>query len=171
MGRTKAALEFGGSTLLEWVIGRVGSDFAEVLVSANDDIAAPGGARVVPDRHPLAGPLAGIEAGLAAAVHPAIFAVACDMPLVTPELARTIVAALAGHEAAVPLIGGRPEPACAAYARSAAPRIAAALDRGQHQAARVLEDLDVHWLEGLDAGLFRNVNTPKDYRALLDATR
>jgi molybdopterin-guanine dinucleotide biosynthesis protein A len=171
MGRPKAALPFGGVTLLDWVVARLGPAFAEVLVSANGDADPPPDARVVPDLHPFAGPLAGIEAGLRASAHGRVFAVACDMPLMTAELARTIVGALAGADAAVPSLHGRPEPACAAYARSAAPAIAAALERGERRAAVVLQELNVNWLSDLDAGPFRNVNTPEDYQELLDAPR
>jgi molybdopterin-guanine dinucleotide biosynthesis protein A len=169
MGQPKAGLRFGEGTLLDWMIGRLGPAFAEVLVSTNEAMRPPGRARIVPDLHPHAGPLAGIEACLAATTQGAAFVVACDMPLVTAELARAILDGLEGRQAAVPVIGGRPEPACAAYARSAAPIISAALDRGDRRAASILTDLDVNWLDGLDAGLFRNANTPEEYRALLDA--
>jgi molybdenum cofactor guanylyltransferase len=171
MGQAKAGLRFGGGTLLEWVIARLGPAFAEVLVAANEHSALPADARLVPDLHPFAGPLAGIEAGLVASAHELVFAVACDMPLVTLELARVIVGGVDHHDAAVPVIDHRPEPACAAYARTAAPGIAAALQRGERKAASVLHGLDVNWLQGLDAGLFRNLNTPQEYQALLDAAR
>ena len=171
MGQSKATLAFEGGTLLEWVIGRLRSEFAELLVSANDDVGAPTGVQMVRDLRPYAGPLAGIEAGLTAASYPQVLAVACDMPLVSGDLARTIVVALGGHDAAVPRLAGRPEPACAAYARSAAVGIGRALERGERRASHALGDLDVRWLDGIDASLFRNVNTPDDYRALLDAVR
>lgn len=172
MGRPKAALELGDTTMLAWMVRRLSPAFTETLISANDAdsvAAAPPGIRVVPDLHVGAGPLAGIEAGLAAASHDQLFAVACDMPFVTAELARIILAALPGHDAAVARIEGRPEPVCAAYARSAAPAIVAALGRGERRAAAVLEELDVAWLDGLDPALFRNLNTPEDYRAFLGA--
>ncbi len=172
MGRPKAELEFGGGTLLERTINRLGPVFAEVLVSVGDaPIRVPADIATVTDLRPGAGPLAGIEAGLAAAGYQSIFAVACDMPLVTPELATEIVSALNSHDAAVPRIGGRAEPACAAYARSAGPAIAGALSRGERRASAVLQELDVAWLDGFDAGFFRNLNTPDDYRRLLDAAR
>lgn len=172
MGQPKALLPFGDTTLIGWVARRLRPSFGELLLSAPTDLdLGVEGARVVHDLHPRAGPLAGIEAGLLAAAHEVVFAVACDMPLVTPELARAIVGGLRDHDAAVPVIGGRPEAACAAYAPAAAPRITAALERGERKAATVLKDLDVAWLNGFEAALFRNVNTPDEYRALLDAVR
>jgi molybdopterin-guanine dinucleotide biosynthesis protein A len=119
--------------------------------------------RLVFDRKRAAGPLAGLEAGLAAARTDVTFAVACDMPYVTRELAEMVVAASHGCDAAIPRIDGRPEPACAAYRRSALPAITAALDAGRYRAADLAEQLDVAWLEGLDPDLFRSLNTPGDY--------
>ena len=162
MGRPKALLPFGEGTLLDHVIRRLSPAFDQVLVSGDAGI---------PDLHPGAGPLAGIEAGLLAGRHDLLFAAACDMPLLTPELARLILSAAKGHDAAVPRLDGRPEPAAAAYRRSAAPAITAALAEGRRKAADVLSELDVAWLDGLDPRLFANANDPETYRALLDAMR
>jgi molybdenum cofactor guanylyltransferase len=173
MGQPKALLPYGGTTLIEHVAQTLAPEFHEVLVSANDPEAVPPGLRqrLVHDLHLGAGPLAGIEAGLNAARHETLFAVACDMPLVTADLARRVVAAAQGHDAAVPRVGGRPEPAAAAYRQGAAGPIAAALAEGRRQAAEVLEELDVAWLDDLDPRLFANANDPATYRALLDALR
>ena len=170
MGRPKALLPFGGTTLIEHLIANLALAFAEILVSANTPLL-DGRYPLVADRHPGAGPLAGIEAGLKAARHELVFAVACDMPLLTPDLALTICAAAARHDAAVPRLSGRPEPAAAAYRRSAGPAITAALEAGRYRAADALHDLDVAWLDRLDERLFVNVNDPAGYQALLDAMR
>jgi molybdopterin-guanine dinucleotide biosynthesis protein A len=85
------------------------------------------------------------------------------MPWVTAELVARLVGAVAGRDAAVPRVGERPEPACAAYHRKAAPALAAALAAGRRQAGRVVEELDVRWLDGEDPALFANLNTPADY--------
>jgi molybdopterin-guanine dinucleotide biosynthesis protein A len=95
--------------------------------------------------------------------------VACDMPAVTADLARRLAGAATERtdpdfDAAVPRLGGRPEPACAAYRRSAAGPIGAALRGGRPRAAEALADLRVRWLDGEDPALFANLNTPDDYR-------
>jgi molybdopterin-guanine dinucleotide biosynthesis protein A len=175
MGEPKALLPYAGTTLIEHLTRALAPAFDEVLISANDLAAVPLGLRasyrLIADLHRDAGPLAGIEAGLHAAQHDTLFAVACDMPLVTAELAAQIVAAAQGHDAAVPRLNGRAEPACAAYRKQAAGPIAAALRQDQRRAAAVLEELDVEWLDDLDARLFGNANDPAAYRALLDANR
>jgi len=169
MGRPKALLPVGGTTMVEWIAGRLGQQFAEVLVSANEADLAPGGLQRVPDLRPGLGPLAGIEAGLAAAVHDALVVVACDLPRVTPEVARLLYERSRGHDAAVARVAGRPQPACACYRRSALGAVQAALDTYRLKVAEVLEELDVGWVEGLDPELFWNINTPEDYQVFLSA--
>src|SRR5712692_1687436 len=102
MGRPKALLPYGGVTLIEHVAQTLAPVFDEVLVSANDPKSVPPSLRqrLVHDLHLGAGPLAGIEAGLNAARHDTLFAVACDMPRVTATLARQVVEAAQGHDAA-----------------------------------------------------------------------
>jgi molybdopterin-guanine dinucleotide biosynthesis protein A len=165
MGRTKAWLEVGETTLLRWVAERLAPAFTEVMVSfaEPEQVEQLVPYRVVFDRKPSAGPLAGLEAGLTAARNEVVFAVACDMPYVTPELAEMAVAASSGCDAAIPRLDGRPEPACAAYRKSALPAITRALDADRLRAAELAENLDVAWLEGLDTDLFRSLNTPDDY--------
>jgi molybdopterin-guanine dinucleotide biosynthesis protein A len=174
MGRPKALLPVGGTTLVEWLVARLAPGFAHLLVAARDPEQLPPGLRLrlVRDLHLGAGPLAGVEAGLAASPHETVLAVACDMPHVTAGLARRLVAAAEsepGLDAAVPRLAGRPEPACAAYRRSAAGPLAAALAGGRRGAADALADLRVRWLDGEDPALFTNLNTPADYRHFLAA--
>src|SRR2546422_708463 len=75
----------------------------------------------------------------------------------------------AGHDSAVPKGGGRAEPACAAYRRSAQRPISDALEAGRRTASEALAGLDVNWLDDVDRALFANLNTPADYRAFLAA--
>ena len=175
MGRDKAGLPVAGVTLVEWTVRRLGSDFAETIVAG---AAAPPGARAVPDRRSDAGPLGGIEAGLLAAHSPFTFVVACDMPRASVALASFLLARCAGHDAAVPRIDGRAQPTCAAYARTAAPKIGAYLDRGARRATEALDDLDVAYVDlpdlanaGIAATELDDLDTPADYDAFIASLR
>jgi len=171
MGRPKAWLEVGETTLLRWMVERLGPAFSEVMVSfaEPEQIEALVPYRLVFDRKHAAGPLAGIEAGLTVARHEVTFAIACDMPYVTRAVAEMAVAAARGCDAAMPRVGGRPEPVCAAYRRSSLPAVTAALDAGRLKASDLCDQLDVTWLEGLDPDLFRSLNTLDDYERFHDA--
>jgi molybdopterin-guanine dinucleotide biosynthesis protein A len=170
MGRPKAWLEVGDTTLLRWMVDRLGPAFSEVMVSfaEPEQMKEHVPYRVVFDRKHEAGPLAGIEAGLIAARNEVTFAIACDMPYVTREVAEMAVAAARGCDVAMPRVNGRPEPVCAAYRRSSLPVLTSALDHGNLKAADVAAALDVTWLEGLDPDLFRSLNTREDYERFHD---
>jgi molybdopterin-guanine dinucleotide biosynthesis protein A len=94
--------------------------------------------------------------------HDALFAVACDMPYVTTNTAEMAVVAARGVDAAIPRHDGLFEPVCGAYRKTALPVIASALDAGRYTAHDVVMDLEVTWLEGLDAREFESLNTPAD---------
>jgi molybdopterin-guanine dinucleotide biosynthesis protein A len=164
MGHAKAWLKVGDTSLLRYVVERLAPTFSEVMVSfaEPEQLEEPVPFRIVFDRKRSAGPLAGIEAGLEAARNEVLFALACDMPYVTEQVAQIAIAAARRCDAAIPRIDGRPEPVCGAYRRSALPVIARALDAGRFKAADVTSELDVTWLEGLDPNLFRSLNTPQD---------
>ena len=166
MGRPKALLPVAGTTLLEWMAGRLGGDFEEVLVSARDPALVPPAllGRTVFDEGPGAGPLAGIAAGLAHARHERVLVVACDMPAVTPQLLRRLSEEANAVDAAVPRVGGRAEPTCACYRKSAERPIREALRAGRLRASGILEVLTVHWVEDLDPLLFQSLNTQEDYQ-------
>jgi molybdenum cofactor guanylyltransferase len=168
MGRPKALLPVGDTTLVGWQVERLGPHFAEVVVAAADPSFAPAGARFARDTHgPLMGPLAGIEVGLSVAQHDAVFTIACDLPRVDAALAERLVALSAGFDAAVPRLDGRPEPVCACYRRSALPTISRELDAVHLKAVDLLGKLRVAWLDEPDPTLFWNINTQEDYQVFL----
>ena len=164
MGRPKAWLKVGDTSLLRYVVDRLAPTFSEVMVSfaEPEQLEEPVPFRIVFDRKRSAGPLAGIEAGLEAARNEVLFALACDMPYLTEEVAQIAIAAARRCDAAIPRIDGRPEPVCGAYRQSALPAVTRALNAGRLKTADVTGQLDVTWLEGLDPQLFRSLNTPQD---------
>ena len=123
LGRNKALEPFGDETLIRRVIGRVRAFSDAVLVVANDDariveLDLPDGVDAVVDMFPDMGPLGGIATGLSAARTEWATFCACDMPFVSPALFRLLLSLRDGHDAVVPVIGGRPEPIHAAYSRA-----------------------------------------------------
>jgi len=172
MGVDKPGLEFGGTTLLERVVGRMQDVFPRVVVSVRApraDVAVP----QVCDEQPAGGPLAGLCAGLAAVETPWVFAVAADMPFLQRDVIRQLAACREGFQAVVPVIGGFPQPLAAYYATSALPTIRALLDApGKHSLRAALERLrvclvDEGTLQAIDPGLhsFFDLDTPADLAA------
>ena len=175
MGRDKRMLPWGTDadgrprTLLQSVVDTLAHVADDVIVVANDrpDVER---ARVVPDAIPGSGSLGGILSGIEAARHERVFVAAADMPFLNVALVRDLLGRLEGHDAVVPIVGGRPEPLHAVYGPAVATAARRQIARGQLKIALAFEGLDVvrvpeAELRALDPDLrsFRNVNTPEDY--------
>ena len=129
------------------------------------------GAAIAPDLLPVKASITGIHAAIMAAGTDVV-AVAWDMPFVPASLVGALAQAVgqSGIQAVVPVVNGKPEPLCAAYARSAAEPIADAVKAGILKNSDVLARLsNVVWLDeselrkyGDPAIMFFNVNTPAD---------
>ena len=179
MGVDKAALEFGGITLLQRSVDRLAPVVDElVLVGAPGrplpEVTSELPIHLVEDPVEGEGPLVGIAAGLQACSGDAAVVVAVDMPFVEAELVRLLVARLNGtHRWVVPIAEGRPQPMCSVYALSALRTIREHLDAGDRAPMAVGADLDVYrmppeeWRAVDPAGRsFINANTPEEFALL-----
>ena len=179
MGRAKAALPFGATTILERIVTELRRRFDEIIVVAAPADAEPfpvdpiirrvPGVILVRDEDSYAGPAAALVRGLAAATHEVVFACSCDLPLISAELAHALCGMIEGYDAVIPEVGARLQPLCAAYRRSSRSAIAAA-SVSERRLTAIVSPLDLHIvrepeLRALDPDLrsFLNVNTPESY--------
>lgn len=178
MGSDKASLLLGEHTLLDRVLTVVQPLFPHVLVSVREprpDIAQT----QICDAYPNAGPLAGLCAGLRAVQTPWLFAVATDMPFVQAALIERLAAMRSSGDrraqAAVPMVGGHPQPLAAFYAKECLPEVEALLQcDGRRSLRAVLDQLSVCYvdeadLRAADPGLrsFFDLDTPHDLAVAL----
>ena len=172
MGREKAALPFGGESMLARV--------ARAARTVSDDVILVGQA-VLPDAGPHRwlvdageGPLVALTTALRSAREGEVLLLACDMPLVTSTL-LTHLRALAGDaDACVPRIGGIAVPTCAIYRRDVSDVAEALVGRGARSLRALLEVISVRWVEEpelrtVDPDLvsFIDCDTPEDYARAL----
>lgn len=187
MGRSKAALEWHGSTLLyraaALLVRTVDGPVVVVAAPGQALPALPAGVRVVTDPVEGLGPLAGIGTGLAAvaARAPAAFVCSTDLPFLHPAFVRRVLRALEpGIDVALPHAGGFRQPLAAAYRTVLAPLIGALVADGKLRPgllydrvvvarlddADLLADPDIARLDPrLDSVL--NINTADEYAAAL----
>ena len=165
MGRDKARLDFRGRPLALHV--------ASVLERVLGEVVLVGGERVeerfpgfpsVRDRFPGAGPLAGLHAALqyadpshAAAGHSvdsapearAVFLAACDLPGLSPDVVRHLVAFAddprrsASPRAWVPRLEDRVQPLAALYSPGCLPVVETLLQRAERTVHRFLDRISV----------------------------
>ncbi len=171
MGQDKAALVLDGRTLLQRVTATMQSIFPKVIVSVRQPRSGVELPQVC-DEQASSGPLAGLVAGLAQADTPWVFAVACDMPFVTADVAIHLAALRNGFQAVVPVVGGYNQPLAAFYAASGLETMRACLAAGDKSLRGTLENLKVRYvseaeLREYDPQLrsFFDLDTPQDFQA------
>src|SRR5262249_15628199 len=112
-------------------------------------------ARLVVDRHPGKGPLAGLEAALLD-VKSDLFVVGCDLPYLDENFIRQVCAQ---RGTVVPRVEGVPQPLHARYATEVLPVVSRRLLDGELRMMRLLDALEVTYLD-LPAQLgFTNLNS------------
>ncbi len=171
MGRDKASLVLDGLPLLQRVVNIVQPLFAETIISVrqpHQDIALP----QVCDDPGHHGPLAGLAAGLERATTPWVFAVACDMPFITPAVIGHLAACRSGSQAVVPVVQGHAQPLAAFYAQSCLAPIRSLLQdaAAKYSLRGALARLDTCYVEesalrDADPQLrsFFDLDTPQDF--------
>lgn len=174
MGRPKSGLRVEGEPLLlrqlrllrdagveeRWVsLGTAG----EAGVTLDPEV------RVVRDEQSGQGPLAGIERVLAHAGTRWVLILAVDLPEMTADFLRRLVAGRLPGQGVVPRLAGRFEPLAAVYPQSALGEAVVRLGRGERSLQEfvgALVDSDrmaILEVEREQAGFFTNWNRPEDY--------
>ena len=156
-GSPKALAPHDGETLAERAHRTLAAAFGRVLVvgKAGDGLALP--FPLVDDGSDVRAPIVGVAAGLRAAEAELCVVLPTDMPCVTPGLLRSLAAAAAGADAAVPQTG----PLSGAYRRSTLAVLERRIAAGDLALHRALAELDARVVE-CDEALLVNVNTPSE---------
>jgi molybdopterin-guanine dinucleotide biosynthesis protein A len=102
------------------------------------------------------------------------FVTACDVPLLKPVFVRRMIELSAGHEIAVPHVGGFDQPLAAVYHISVLPYVEALLEADRLRPAFLFDQVSTRRvtadeLTDVDPELqsLANVNSPEEYRAIL----
>ena len=175
MGRPKAALPYGATTLLEYQTTRLAALFDEVLVVAKERPAfSAGPARVVLDAAPERAAIHGLVRALAEAPD-RVFVLAVDLPAVPPALLTAIAErSLASEAAAVlPRADGRLQPLAGVWRKAASAEAARRIAKGDLSLHGLAEAVgaeilaESEWAAVDPSGAaFVNLNTLEDWAAL-----
>ncbi|MCH2465963.1 MAG: molybdenum cofactor guanylyltransferase [Gemmatimonadetes bacterium] len=117
-GRDKRNAVVGGRLLIERAISALEQVVQDVVVVTSRQLPNGVVAPCIPDRFVDAGPLGGLHAALHTAVEfgsSSVLLLACDMPLMTPEVLRAVAVAADQGQAVAPVRDGGIEPLCAVY--------------------------------------------------------
>lgn len=174
MGRPKSGLLVGNEPLLLRqlrILGEagVGERIVSLEHGGEPDPAVGPDIRIVRDPSAGLGPLAGIAEVLRRAENPRVLVLAVDLPEMTAEYLRELLAACRSGKGIVPCMGGRFEPLVAVYPRSLRPEAADRVTRGDRSVQDfVAAAVNAGWLAIREVPrdqsiLFTNWNRPGDF--------
>jgi FdhD protein len=179
MGSNKALLPHQGGRFIEAIHREMAAIFREVVLVTN----SPGlfdflPCKKVPDLIPGMGALSGIHSGLRHSATPFVFAVACDMPNLSPALIRHIASLAEGNDVVVPETAKGLEPLHAIYGKNALRPIEEALHAGKGRIVSFFDKVRIRKVSGEEVSRFdpafqsfRNINTPEDYFRFREGVR
>ena len=104
-GQDKGLVELAGRPMIAHVLAALAPQVEWILVNANrnlDRYAAFGWPVVRDEDTGFLGPLAGLAAGMRAAATPLVMTSPCDCPMLPPQLAQRLLAALERRLIALP---------------------------------------------------------------------
>jgi len=181
-GADKSLIRIGDRPAIGYVMDNVSEVVDEVVVVARDVAqgkkirSALGNINLAYDSIIGYGPVAGILAGLRSTRAEYAIALACDMPLVNPDVVNLLFSLARGYDAVVPKWpDGNLEPLHAVYNRS---RMAKACEEAIQLGERIIlaplralpriRYVSTEELKEIDPELrtFTNVNTPDDLEAI-----
>lgn len=181
MGRSKVLLPFGPETMLQRVVRLLSQSVQPVVVVAATGQqlpTLPEDVVVTFDDEPGQGPLMGLAAGLEVLSErcDAAYVSSCDVPLLRPAFVERMRDLLGPHELVVPRDGQYHHPLAGVYRTSLVARVRELLTANRRRPFFLIEEsdarvVDVDELRNVDPDLdsLRNLNTPADYRAALEA--
>jgi molybdenum cofactor guanylyltransferase len=172
MGQDKALLKLAGRTLLERILELARGVSQEVRVVGNTAKFAAF-APVIEDVFRDQGPLAGIHAALRSTSTDLNLVLAVDLPFLDADFLRYLIAQARATTAlvTVPRAGGAWQTLCAVYRRGFAEYAEECLRQGKNKIdplfarvqTKVIEESEL-LQHGFSPGLFRNLNTPEEFR-------
>lgn len=172
-GRDKGLLPLAGEPLIAHGVRRLRPQVAELLISANrhQEVYRTFGCRVVGDDAEIQfrGPLAGVLAAMEVAETPYLLTAPCDSPLLPPDYAQRMWAALEQQGASVSVAFGEGcwQPVFALLSVALRDDLAEWLAMSQGGVGRWLQRFQPARVEFANGpAMFRNVNTPEELARL-----
>jgi molybdenum cofactor guanylyltransferase len=176
MGRDKAFLELGGTTLLKNALALARAVAGEVKI-VGDPARFGEFAAVVRDIYPGRGPLGGIHAALAESQSELNLIIGVDLPFLEVGFLQLLVSAAkaSGALVTVPRVGNYYEPLTAVYRKGFSVLAEEALSANRNKVDAMFSQISLRVVNeeeivrnGFSPAMFRNVNTPEDWKVALE---
>ena len=172
MGTDKAFLELSGRSLLANAMHIAHEVAGEVRIVGDPSKYSRFGA-VVSDVYRDRGPLGGIHAALSTTSTDLNLVLGVDLPLIEGRFLAYLISQAVKSSAlvTVPQVGTHFEPLCAVYRKGFAQFAESALAKGDNKIDALFTEIELRTIGeplmaelGFSAAMFRNVNTPEEWR-------
>jgi molybdenum cofactor guanylyltransferase len=168
LGANKAFLKLRNRPVIELVLEQVSALVSPVQLIANSPSEfAYLNIPAVPDIRPGCGPLSGIHAALSLSSTDYVLVVSCDLPLLTPQILRTLLCSYPGHDITL-YKHALFEPLCAVYRRTCLPALEELMDHQEYRIIDLFPTLSVNVIRTDQKEMFQSINTPEDYARVLE---
>ena len=131
---------------------------------------------IVPDVFEECGPLGGIQAALNRAKPSPVFVLSCDTPLIPQGLIEYVLNFKSAAPTKIATFGGVLQPLCGLYDSACLSTIERDLQEGKYSVFKAMSKIG-HTVVPITSDLpfftpqiFRNVNSPEDYRMISNTT-
>jgi molybdopterin synthase catalytic subunit len=167
-GMTKGLLPTANGTILDRLLQQfAAAGIDDAVIVANDSTPyAALGRPILSDLRLPVGPLGGIEAALqhAGSTYDAVVTMPCDLPNITADEIRGLVAAYAGNPGRVVMAATADgdHPLCAVVPPQVLGHVVAAIQREEFSVVQLWRALNAVRVTITDASRLRNINTPDD---------
>jgi molybdenum cofactor guanylyltransferase len=169
MGMEKGLVVFRGQPLIHWSISVLKESCNEILISSNSDCYNYLGFKVVADIFPDIGPMGGIYSCLVQSADDINLVLSCDMPFVTPEIFKLMIAEKGDSKVCVPgHEGEKYEPLCGIYQKSILEEMNVFIQNKNYKLPDLFRQtnakiLYIHKINpSLPKNYFLNINRPED---------
>lgn len=167
MGRSKSLLVVDGSSFLERIHDTMSGVFTEVFVCGGSEI--PSGGVLIADEQPGEGPLGGLVSALRIARGRPVFVTTVDMPVVTPEVIRSVAEPeVVGNSARIARVEEEDQPLFGVYGPDTKSTVFEAFEAGERSVMAVVDEIDNVTRIVADSSTMFNVNTRTDYQLLIE---
>ncbi|MBM4169327.1 MAG: molybdenum cofactor guanylyltransferase [Ignavibacteria bacterium] len=174
MGKNKALLPLGNSTVIERIIGTVRPLCDPLFLVADfEEEYRFLGLPVYPDIYKNSGPLTGIHSALSHAKTDRVVVLSCDLPFVSSDVLLHLIGWTGECDALVLSDRGRIHPLCGIYRKRSLNIIDTALRREERSVQSFLRTINTVTIDlsdcpSISPAVLTNLNTPETYQACLD---
>lgn len=185
--KIKGFIKSGNSTIIERNLVLLGELFDEVFINMNmPKVYSYLGVPLIGDVLPSRGPMSGIHSSLLHITGDSAFIVACDMPFIRKDVIslvckRHLELLQSGQSgvfgATVPIYNGESQPLLGVYRKTILPKLEDRILNKKTSLRRFLYEIKTNFINESDireidpdGRSFVNINTPKDYEWIIQAS-